>query len=62
MDKKKQLKLTLIRSPHGRKPNHKACLSGLGLRRMHQSVVVHDDACMRGMINKVDYLLDVTEL
>ncbi|MAZ77139.1 MAG: 50S ribosomal protein L30 [Legionellaceae bacterium] len=57
MSKKKQLKVTLVKSPSGRIEAHKACVKGLGLRRMHQSVVVKDDPCIRGMINKVSYLL-----
>jgi ribosomal protein L30 len=41
---------------------HKACVSGLGLRRMHHSVVVADTPENRGMINKVSYLLQVEEV
>lgn len=57
----KQLKLTLVRSPSGRLRNHKACVSGLGLRRMHQTVTVTNTPENRGMIRKVAYLLDVQE-
>ena len=57
----KQLKLTLVRSPCGRLRAHKACVSGLGLRRMHQTVTVTDTPENRGMIRKVAYLLDVQE-
>ncbi len=53
------LKITLVRSIHGRLAAHKACVSGLGLRRMHQTVEVEDTPCTRGMINKVSYLLKV---
>jgi len=59
---KKTLTLTLVRSPNGRLRSHKACVRGLGLRRMHQSVAVEDTACTRGMINKVAYLLRIEEL
>ncbi len=58
----KQLKVTLTRSPHRRIAAHKACVSGLGLRRMHHSVVVEDTPCNRGMINKVSYMLSVEEV
>jgi len=58
---KKMLKLTLVRSVNGRLRSHKACVRGLGLRRMHHSVAVEDSACTRGMINKVAYLLHVEE-
>lgn len=58
----KKLKVTQIRSVHGRLPKHKACVAGLGLRRMHHSVEVEDTPAIRGMINKVAYLLKVEEV
>lgn len=57
----KKLKLTLMKSRHGRLPRHAQCLAGLGLRRRHQSVVVADTPENRGMIDKVSYLLRVEE-
>ena len=51
--KKPKIKITLIKSQHGRIEAHKACLKGLGLRKLHHSVEVVDNACTRGMINKV---------
>jgi large subunit ribosomal protein L30 len=57
----KKISLTLIRSKHGRLAAHKACVAGLGLRRMHQTVEVIDTPENRGMINKVHYLLKVEE-
>ena len=57
----KKIKVTLVRSKHGRLASHKACLTGLGLRRMHHSVEVEDTPCTRGMINKVSYMLKVEE-
>lgn len=62
MASQKKLKVTLVRSRSGRLPVHKACLSGLGLRRMHHSVELQDTACIRGMINKISYMLKVEEL
>ncbi|MEX2470431.1 MAG: 50S ribosomal protein L30 [Pseudohongiellaceae bacterium] len=56
---KKTVKITLVRSPIGSLPKHKLCLRGLGLRRMHQSVEVEDTPAVRGMINKVNYLLAI---
>ncbi len=56
---KKTVKITLVRSPIGSLPKHKLCLQGLGLRKMHQSVEVEDTPAVRGMINKVNYLLTV---
>lgn len=58
----RQLRVKLVKSFHGRLPRHKACVSGLGLRRMHHSVVVADTPENRGMINKVSYLLQVEEV
>jgi len=54
-----KLKITLTKSPIGRQANHKACLSGLGLRKLHQTVEVEDTPSVRGMINKISYLLRV---
>ena len=55
------VKLTLIRSVNGRLKSHKACVAGLGIRRMHQTVEVQDTPENRGMINRVHYLLKVEE-
>ena len=55
----KQVKVTLIKSKNGRLKSHKACVAGLGLRRMHQTVNVIDTPENRGMINRISYLLKV---
>jgi large subunit ribosomal protein L30 len=60
--KQAQVRLTLVKSKHGRLKNHKACLQGLGLRRIHQTITVSDTPENRGMINTVSYLLKVEEL
>ena len=57
-----KIKVTLVRSPSGRLASHKACVAGLGLRRMHHTVEVEDSPSVRGMINKVDYMLKVEEV
>jgi len=57
----KTIKVTLVRSMHGRLKNHQACVRGLGLRRMHHSVDIQDTPENRGMINRVSYLLQVEE-
>ncbi|EIJ43448.1 ribosomal protein L30, bacterial/organelle [Beggiatoa alba B18LD] len=59
---KKMLKVTQIKSVFGRLPKHRACVAGLGLRRMHHTVQVEDTPAVRGMINKVAYLLKVEEV
>lgn len=60
MDKK--LKVTLVRSMAGRIASHKACVAGLGLRRMHHTVEVQDSPSVRGMINKVNYLVRIEDV
>lgn len=59
---KKQLKITLVRSINGTLPKHKATVKGLGLRRMHHTVILENTACIRGMVKKIDYLLSVEEV
>jgi large subunit ribosomal protein L30 len=54
-----QLKVTLVKSLHGQLKNIAACARGLGLRRIHQSVVVSDTAENRGMIRAAVHLLRV---
>ena len=58
---RKTIRVTLVRSQNGRLKSHKACVRGLGLRRMHQTVEVEDTPCTRGMINKVSYMVRVEE-
>ena len=60
--KLKLLKVTLVKSRHGRLKSHKACVAGLGLSRMRQTVTVQDTPENRGMINRVSYLLQVEEV
>jgi large subunit ribosomal protein L30 len=61
MAKSQELKVTLIKSKHGRLKAHRACVTGLGLRRMHQTVQVADTPENRGMINRIAYMLSVEE-
>lgn len=51
----------LVKSVSGRLKNHKACVKGLGLRRIGHSVIVKGTPENLGMINKVRYLLEVGE-
>jgi large subunit ribosomal protein L30 len=59
---KNKLRITQIRSVFGRLPKHRACVAGLGLRRRHHTVELEDTPAIRGMINKVAYLLKVEEI
>jgi large subunit ribosomal protein L30 len=61
MANEKKIKVTLIKRKFGRKPGHKECVQGLGLRRINDTVEVIDTPANRGMINKVSYLLQVEE-
>ena len=56
-----KLKVTLTRSTSGRLKAHKACASGLGLRRIGHTVEVEDTPSVRGMINKINYMVSVEE-
>jgi large subunit ribosomal protein L30 len=53
----KTLKVTLVRSPIGTKQLHRLCVRGLGLRKIRQSVELEDTPAVRGLINKVAYLV-----
>lgn len=54
-----KLKVTLVKSSNGRLKTHRACVRGLGLRRMHHTVEVLDTPENRGMINKIYYMVQV---
>ena len=58
----KKLKVTLLKSTNGRIASQKACVRGLGLRRIRHSVEVIDTPENRGMINKVCDMLAVEEV
>jgi len=53
----KTLKVTLVRSVASTRESHRATVRGLGLRRINHTVEVEDTPAVRGMINKVSYLL-----
>ena len=55
----KTLKVTLTKSPIGRLKRHKACVAGLGLRRIGHTVEVEDSPSVRGMINRIYYMVRV---
>lgn len=53
----KKIQVTLVRSLIGTRRQHRACVRGLGLRRLNHTVEVIDTPAVRGMINKVSYLV-----
>ncbi|HCI15330.1 MAG: 50S ribosomal protein L30 [Candidatus Marinimicrobia bacterium] len=61
MAKEKILKITQIKSSIGYKKKAKATLKALGLRKMHQTVKQADSPALRGMINRVNYLVKVED-
>ena len=52
-----KIKVTLVKSTIGRIASHRACVAGLGLRRIRHTVELQDTPAVRGMINKVNYLV-----
>jgi large subunit ribosomal protein L30 len=57
----KTVKVTLVKSAFGQIHRHRATVRGLGLRRLHQTVVVSDTPEIRGMLNASRHLLRVEE-
>ena len=64
MAKKKpgRVRVTLVRSTNGTIGKHRETVRGLGLRRMHHTVELEDTPAVRGMINKVNYLVRVEDV
>lgn len=59
--KAKTIKITLVRSIIGEKPKVRATVDALGLKRIHQTVEQVDSPSVRGMLEKVNHLVDVEE-
>ncbi len=57
-----KLKVTLVKSPIGAVPKNKATVEAMGLRKLHKSVEMPDNAATRGMIRKVAHLVKVEEI
>ncbi len=62
MEKRKILRITLVRSPIGYSRDQKATVRALGLRRLHQTVEKADTPTIRGMVAKVQHMLKVEEV
>ncbi|MBV8211186.1 MAG: 50S ribosomal protein L30 [Burkholderiaceae bacterium] len=56
---RKTVTVTLVRSVAGTRSDHRATVLGLGLKRLNQSRQLEDTPAVRGMINKVAYLVKV---
>ena len=59
MTTEKKLTVTLVRSPIGTKESHRATVRGLGLRGINSKSDLQDTPAVRGMINKISYLVKV---
>ena len=60
--KEKQVKIELVRSGIGRKPNQRATLKALGLRKLNQTVIKDANPAILGMVNTVSHLVKVEEI
>ncbi len=56
-----KIKVQQTKSTIGRLKNHKACVKGFGLRRIRHTVEVEDTPEVRGMINKVSYMVRIVD-
>jgi large subunit ribosomal protein L30 len=61
VDSAKKLHVKLVKGLMGSKQSHRATIRGLGLRRRNQCVELQDTPAIRGMINRVSYLIEVSE-
>lgn len=57
-----KLKITLVKSTIGAIPKHKATVEALGLRKLHKSVEMPNNAAIQGMIHQVKHLVKVEEI
>ena len=62
MAKGKQVKVTLIRSVIGQKPDKKATVRSLGLKKISSSNILPDNDAVRGMVASVSHLVKVEEI
>mgnify|MGYP003482743563 FL=1 len=61
MADQKMLKVTLVKSPIGVVPKHKATVQSMGLRKLNKSIVLPDNAATRGQIQQIKHLVKVEE-
>lgn len=59
MTQQATIRIQLVRSPIGCKQSHRDTVRGLGLRRMNSVSELQDTPAVRGMINKIDYLVKI---
>ncbi|MBQ2936295.1 MAG: 50S ribosomal protein L30 [Lachnospiraceae bacterium] len=61
MAEQKMLKVTLVKSPIGAVPKHKATVQSMGLRKLNKSILLPDNAATRGQIQQIRHLVKVEE-
>ena len=57
-----KIKVTLVKSPIGAIPKHKATVTALGLKKVNKTVELPDNAATRGMVAQVKHLVKVEEI
>lgn len=62
MAEQKMLKITLVKSPIGAVPKHKATVKSMGLRKLNKTIVLPDNAATRGQIQQIRHLIKVEEV
>ncbi len=58
----KMLKITLVKSPIGAVPKHKATVEAMGLKKLNKTIVLPDNAATRGQIQQIRHLVKVEEV
>ena len=61
MSKDKTMTIKLVKSGIGRMEKHKLCIKGLGFKKLNQTVTILDTPSNRGMVNKIDDMIEVQE-
>ncbi len=61
MAEQKMLKITLVKSPIGAVPKHKATVKSMGFKKLNSFVVLPDNAATRGQIQQIRHLVKVEE-
>lgn len=62
MAEQKKLKITLVKSPIGAIPKHRATVEAMGLRKLNKTIVLPDNAATRGQIQQIRHLVKVEEV
>ena len=62
MADQKMLKITLVKSPIGAVPKHRATVQSMGLRKLNKTIVLPDNAATRGQIQQIRHLIKVEEV